>query len=669
MVNLNINTKTVLKAFVVFLVVGVLFTGVHSVPVTGNNTGAPEYRLFHSNDDDPADTGKLKKDENVDQSASPFDPAEYARATDLGYGSTRPGYVVNNKTVMELRSDRLQSVGWSSDKSKTLPVTPNTKSNDVIRDAHITFLGVIGGGQPAFKKGDGDEYPYFMANQGKALNYADYRINGSKLPDSYCNNKQSYSHKERHKVDDAEYDPAEYDENGTKIEPREKIESADYEQHKVMDKQTRTCYNYKIEEKRIVRTLQIGEGEKVVEAGTKGGADGRIMRYASDNAQATDVVNLTVKADITVVIVEVEKDQKRDCTSSCDVGAGESPNWGSWTVTNREVNVGYPNASVTVSDSEEVLITTNQQLDVDQTVVNIGPNKKNLILELDGPNSGGTVSSSELMNRMLLSRIVITDNKTMRTTWGAYTVEQYQQATVHEKNSTYTYKTHFPHVLKTKIYPSKRDPSVLASNPKSVDEITRVGGWTGTNVTVENEWNAPTLPDNIQLTTKVPLTYDKLVITAAPSKVDTLIGLHGQPITDIDTRRVPYHEANVEFERVAKREVKIKVTDNKTGDPLSNREVKLSGTNKSTAKTNADGEIVVRLTSAFVQVTVPGDEWKQPCAGDAGDCVFTGGVQASKTYMGLSKLLTMTYDLIVALVMAFPIALGYYWWRTYDIGR
>jgi len=132
---------------------------------------------------------------------------------------------------------------------------------------------------------------------------------------------------------------------------------------------------------------------------------------------------MKVEAVVTVGIVEVITDEARP-----DTGDAHDASWGSWSVDNTNRNYGYPDAQVTVSDKKEVLITTNQQMQIDQTVVNVGPNKKNIVLEFKAPGGGSEVKSNQLMNRALLSRVVVSENKSVQNTWSAYTVQQYDHA-------------------------------------------------------------------------------------------------------------------------------------------------------------------------------------------------------------------------------------------------
>lgn len=107
--------------------------------------------------------------------------ASAANFTDLYYPNATPRLSVGGHTLAEYRRQQLLSVERNREDSKYLPSSePRDGPASVIEDAHVTFLGVVGGARPMLADG---EYPLYVQPEGQVLNYLDYRVDEGDLPD------------------------------------------------------------------------------------------------------------------------------------------------------------------------------------------------------------------------------------------------------------------------------------------------------------------------------------------------------------------------------------------------------------------------------------------------------------------------------------------------------
>ena len=155
-----------------------------------NGSDCDAYRIFYSDDEDnPEDTdlniSNLSEIRNTDQE---YSPSEFACAADIAIKTTNPQFFVKNDsepaptTLGSLRRQRVKQFDRATDQSALFQQGNGNSSEGVIEEAHISVLGVIGGGEPTF----GGQYsgkPIYMSQSGTVLNFADYSLNESAEPD------------------------------------------------------------------------------------------------------------------------------------------------------------------------------------------------------------------------------------------------------------------------------------------------------------------------------------------------------------------------------------------------------------------------------------------------------------------------------------------------------
>lgn len=163
--------RTVLASVVVVMLV----TTALPPGVVGDHGGSVDWpdgptRVFYSDDPDTGDATDAATDGNT----------SLANVTDVYYRNTTPEFTADGTTLAEYRRQQLRRVERSRDDSKYLPFSnPEDSSGGVIEDAHVTLLGVVGGGRPMV---DGADAPLYIPGDGEVLNYLDYRVDESELP-------------------------------------------------------------------------------------------------------------------------------------------------------------------------------------------------------------------------------------------------------------------------------------------------------------------------------------------------------------------------------------------------------------------------------------------------------------------------------------------------------
>lgn len=623
-----------------FLAVYILLTSVIAVPIMATDTPGGEERLWFSGDEDENVDSDLADKDNLDGQGEDINPAEFARASDASYMFTKPLMTINDGTTyMEWRRSQLTSVDRDRDESIILPTTQNTRDGEFIKDAHITFLGVNGGAKPGFKTG-GDSHPLFISEQGEVLNFADYRIKDGAVPDDYCEGDFSIE-TSQHEHERTTTVPV-YNENGTQVGTEEETVTWDETHYEDGDN---VCHDFRVTQNNVVRTLEIGNGAPVTESRDP---SGRVMEYSSVNADGDGKVTLTLRAEITFVVEEEIEHWDWDTSN-------EHTRSGDWDVTER--NYDYSRSdTVTVETTREVVITDKQDLNVEQTVINVGENRKHVVLEFKGPDSGDKLTKSDLYHRNLWSTIVLSDDQSVGGTWSAYSMKRYDDP-AQVRTGDGSREMDFPHVLQTRLIAGSRIPTVVSTD-NSLGKSTEVIGYQGMNVSTSDT----SLPENVNLTSKTPLVQEEMVIANAESDVDSVVSIHGQEIDVTTVDRVPYREPNVTIEEVnGDGRLRIEVTDPVTGEPLAGRELELFGVDQDTGTTNANGVVYADRSNGYVEVVVEGDNWQTP------GNVYYGSVKVSKTYMAHSELLQRARDVVFAGVFATPFAIIYFLWRQHAL--
>lgn len=130
-----------------------------------------ETRIFYSDDPDSGATAGNSGNTSVPE------------GLDVYFRSTTPDVTAEGMALAEYRRNQLFGVERTRDTSKYLPFSKLSDGDaNIIKDAHVTFLGVTGGATPVVTNG---ERSLYIPPEGQVLNFLDYRINRDALPDRH----------------------------------------------------------------------------------------------------------------------------------------------------------------------------------------------------------------------------------------------------------------------------------------------------------------------------------------------------------------------------------------------------------------------------------------------------------------------------------------------------
>lgn len=568
------------------VVVVALVTTALAPTVLGDAGGTVDWpdgptRLFYSDDPDVTDAGDAVTGEDT----------SLVNVTDLYYRSTEPTATADGMTLAEYRRQQLMSVDRSDDDSKYLPFSDLESGADagdgpIIEDAHVTLLGVIGGGRPVMPGTDG---PLYIPGDGQVLNYLDYRVDESEVPDDYTED---------------------VNENVTKEH------SYTFEGHQVGD-----------------RVVEV-DGREVGRDDDRPGA--RVIDY--DDASGSGTVSLTIRATISVQI-------EHEIVTIREVG----------NETETETDHDTIQREVTVSDTVDVHVVDDQAVEVRQRFVDVeGETEDRLLVTVDGPQS--------LADRQLWSTLAFEEPSMVVNNWGVYSTTQYTHGHVASEGGEYRYD--FPHVLRVKFTSSFDEPYSDVNYSAGASASPSVVAVEQTNLTDEE----PSLARDVNLTVTRPTVVHQFAVTDPPGEIETATGLFGR---DVDVRTEPsltVHEARLEVTKLGDGNARVRLYDPDTGDGLDGRTLSLSGAERGTATTNADGVVVVNRTERTLHVTFDGDDWRED--------IRTGELDPTRDYYGPAQddllvvekglLWTGLVDVAWAFLVASPFIIGWIWIRSMD---
>lgn len=606
------RSKTLVAVLTVLVCVSVVIE-----PVSAIAMGVPDdgFRIFYSDDPDE------QPDSPVDgaPSSDEISTSEFARVGDVNYATTDPEITVGETNLWEYRRQQVNEISRSRTTSVVFPHSPPRKNSGgwrpLITDAHITFMGVNGGAKPHLQNGNlvGGDYPLYVGESGEILNYMDYRFRSSIANDRFSEGCE---------------DPV-IDWGSTRI-AGQLIETIDDASQICVD------YLFPTEEERRVYV----DGELIAEG------DERVLSFSDLSLEGP--ATLRVEGEITIKVVKEidEFDWVQDSSPALSLDAGHFEH-----VDTREVI--ELSETIEVEHEREIHVTDDEELSVHQTVIEQG-DYNHVVLSFDGPDSGDRITRQDLRNRILLSSIDFGDERTVSTTWGAYTTRRYDAATrIDESGEANEFDA--PNVLQMHLSGMRRNATIGGT------------GDHGGNAQVVGVEGLDTVPDtrpyedNVNLSARQPLVFTRVAVAEAPNPAESVTTIHGKEIPlDVD-QRSEYRQPNVAFEGLGDGEVRITVTDPVTGDPISGKELSIDGAEPGEAVTDGNGNVVVDLEGSLVAVTVPPDSLSNP-----GD-VYYDRVTVSETFLPAFALMEHTVRLVEWAVIVSPLFLILFWIRSRDL--
>lgn len=581
---------------------------------TGAALSADEKRVFFSGDTDRKPS-KVAGDINSDDTA-------YAKAADIPYRTTKPQFSIDGKKLYDYQKRSLNRLDTGARKSRTLPFS-KTRDRTLVKDAHVTFLGIHGGAQPRLGTGVGgvvtSSYPMLIGTTGKVLNHADYRIAKGVPKSNYCTSK--------------DYDKDWVDDDGDDLP--DDYEYTDGDQ---------SCFKFELHH-HMDRWVTVN--------GHRFSSDSDVIPYSglSSNSKQT----LTVHARITARVerTKIKKDWDPYGAHADDTGSGD------WDVTGRSTDADFRKDQFEVTDTQQVLVSDTGSLTVDQTVIE-QDGTKHVVLTLTGPSGSVKVTRSQLLDRLLWSYLRLGSSQYIDSTWRTYSMKQYHQTQLHTASGTSTDSSP-PHVPRTYLIGLDRRPTIRSSGSASTDAD--ILGYEGYNVDTSQS-----VQSGVSLEPEQPIVYKRIVITNAPGPVNSLLTLHGQSKSVGVDERVDYRQPEISITEVGGTTLKIHVQDPKTGKPIAGRRVKLFGAqpkspgSKGYAVTNSKGNAYAKRTNAYVEARVERDSWRHPSGG-----AFYDKSTTSKTFLPDVKLVSHTHSLFMTMLLVTPLAFMYFYIRQVGV--
>lgn len=599
----------------VFVIVLLSSTAVAGTVFNATSLSSDQERAFFSDDHDV----------DVSQVANPNKPENFVKVSDISYYTTKPEYEIGNTTLFEYQQHSLSEMETGVRESFAIGRSQITDSS-IIRDAHVTFLGIHGGAM-SLARSDASgsnalENTYLIGSKGTVLSLLDYRIRHDIPPDDYCEPKYKTT-------DQIDYD-------------------RDNDTETVWTDGSQTCYRYDMEVEEN-RTAYIGEESFSGE----------------ENIQYSDLTSnskeeLVINGSVSVRVNETRIDRDWDPTTLYADGWDD----GDWDNTTHAPTLHQEDSVQLSSRSYDTLVTDTGDLDLHQRVININNETSHVVLTLDGPRGNNTVRTEHLMNRLLWSHLTIgSDTAFVDSTWRTYSSRQYQDGYLLAENGSNTIQSP-PQVPRTYLIGTDRRPTINKIDGSSSVSGSQVMGFEGYNVTLPQKNHS-----EVTINPTVPIEYSNIVIRDAPGNVTSLTTIHGQKI-DVDVDEVvQYRQPNVSITELSDGDrVKIHVEDPVTNQPLDGRQVRLYGIEPQrtdaggVAVTNASGDLVGERTNSLVRARVLRDDWENPSGS-----VFYGEVVTSRTFFPNLLILERARALLETILVVTPLIFLYGYIRHFGL--
>lgn len=376
--------------------------------------------------------------------------------------------------------------------------------------------------------------------------------------------------------------------------------------------ETRTCLNVTLLDQETDRTLEIGSQSWSGDPETPHQID-----YA--DANASGATTLEVEATITSRLAVQETTYVREGTD--------------WVLSNTTDNETLE-LSHTVQDEAPVVVTTNQELSIEQTIIESDDGIDRLILEFDGPET--------LHDRRLWSTATFEEGAgKIENIWGVYSQRQYETATrghrpgdelpispdQTESNTTVPVLNDassgvstgnetleqlpapatqqetvpFPNSLEKQLAAQRDDPT-LEGEPTNLVNPPELASSNSFSFASEP---AP-LDKDVNLSSVEPRGQTTLTITNAEQPITEVRDIHGDPIP-VSTQTVQERAAQLETEILNDTHAEFHLFEEDTGEALGNKTLWLHGAAQGQVTTDSDGTAVVERSDLYVRASFTGE--------------------------------------------------------------
>lgn len=364
---------------------------------------------------------------------------------------------------------------------------------------------------------------------------------------------------------------------------------------------TRTCLSYTVLNQQVDRSVRIGNQTWSGDA-----ASPRQLEYTE--ASATGPTTMQVRATINSTVAVQTTTYVRD--------------GGGWQLSNTTADE-ILTLSHTVQDRARVIVTTNQNLSVTQTIVRSEKGIDRVILQFEGPQ---TLSDRRLWSYARFD----SPAGRVQNVWGIYSQRRYANATrghrlLTRSNTTVALPTNnttrgnqtlpqqlaagrtqqqtvpFPNVLELRLTARSRQPTLRWTQQTSVvspPEITRVNGFNLSG-------SAAPLDRRVNLTSVPPRGTTTIVITNVDEPITEVRDIHNDSVP-LATQSVRERNVTLATTILNETHARIQLTDATTDQPLTGHALWLSGAAQGRVTTNADGTVVVERRDLYVTASFSG---------------------------------------------------------------
>ncbi len=384
--------------------------------------------------------------------------------------------------------------------------------------------------------------------------------------------------------------------------------------------QTRTCLNVTLLDQETNRALEIGSQSWSGDPETSHQLD-----YA--DADASGPTTMEMEATITSRLAVQETTYVREGTD--------------WVLSNTTDNETLE-LSHTVQDEAPVVVTTNQELSIEQTIIESDDGIDRLILEFDGAET--------LHDRRLWSTATFEEGAgKIENIWGVYSQRQYETATrghrpgdelpispdqtesnttvpvlndassgVSTGNETLEQQlpapaTHqetvpFPNVLEKQLAAQRDRPTLDGEQNTSIANPPELASSNSFSFASE----PASLDRDVNLSSVEPRGQTTLTITNAEQPITEIRDIHGDPIP-VSTQTVQERAAQLETAILNDTHAELHLFEEETGEALGNETLWLHGAAQGQVTTDSDGTTVVErrdlyVTASFTGETDPSEE-------------------------------------------------------------
>ncbi|WP_226043040.1 hypothetical protein [Natrinema sp. DC36] len=291
--------------------------------------------------------------------------------------------------------------------------------------------------------------------------------------------------------------------------------------------------------------------------------------------------------------------------------------------------------SHTVQDEAPVVVTTNQELSIEQTIIESDDGIDRLILEFDGPET--------LHDRRLWSTVTFEEGAgRIENIWGVYSQRQYDTATRGHRPSdellispdqtesnttvpvlndassgvstgnetlerqlpapaTQQETVPFPNILEKQLVAQRDDPT-LEGEPTNLVNPPELASSNSFSFASEP---AP-LDEDVNLSSVEPRGQTTLTITNAEQPIAEVRDIHGDPIP-VSTQTVQERAAQLETEILNDTHAEFHLFEEDTGEALGNKTLWLHGAAQGQVTTGSDGTVVVKRSDLYVRASFTGE--------------------------------------------------------------